>query len=60
MLMFVNYERSRRKESPIGKKAIQGFIDRDPRINKSRRLTKKAGKNDPNSNWAVARLVQFT
>ena len=60
VLMFVNYERSRRSESPVGKKAIQGFIDRNPCVNKSRRLTKKSGKTDPTSNWAKARLVQFT
>jgi hypothetical protein len=42
----------------ISQDAIQSYVDRSPLINKTKRKTKKSGKEDLESDWAKARVVQ--
>eukprot|EP01034_Spumella_vulgaris_P034523 gene34523-42580_t len=39
--------------------AVEGFIDRSEILRRGRRTTKKSGKDDPETAWAMARLAQM-
>lgn len=43
---------------PVSFSAVEGFTLRSEIIVKSRRRTKKSGKEDPNTTWSVCRLAQ--
>ena len=54
----MNAWRQKRNLPIVSWSAVQGFIQRSSIIDRSKRLTKKSGKDDPNSPWAMARLEQ--
>jgi hypothetical protein len=58
--IVVNEWRAGRNLPPISYSAVQGFVQRSDVIHRSRRLTKKSGKDDEGSLWAQARVAECT
>ena len=58
--VLLNLARSQRKDNhvPISVKAVDHFVQNNPRLRCLKRPTKKSGKDDKGSAWALARMAQ--